>query len=76
MTRNVTQNTRPSFHFLGEGSGHETSMLPYASKISTGTGENNTVYTEPTPSHLLVRKRQFEYLALAGSEDLFDIKRQ
>ena len=24
MTRNVVQNTRPSFHFSGEGSGDET----------------------------------------------------
>ena len=26
MTRNVTQNTRPSFHFSGEGSGDETTI--------------------------------------------------
>ena len=26
VTRNVTQNTRPSFRFSGEGSGHETSL--------------------------------------------------
>ena len=48
--------------------------LPYASKISAGTVQYCVYRTES--SHLLVRKRQFEFLALAESEDLFDIKRQ
>lgn len=42
MTRNVTQNTRLSFHFSG-GSGHETNRRqPQQSTVSAGTGLHKT----------------------------------
>ena len=45
MTRNVTQNTRPSFRFLGEVSGHET-KLHYGAKLS---GHCIVSYPDPPP---------------------------
>ena len=39
MTRNVAQNTRPSFRFSGEGSGHETSPKKGASDKNSLPGE-------------------------------------
>ena len=45
MTRNVAQNTRPSFCFSGEGSGHENMFRVEGFETELGSGLNQVVKT-------------------------------
>ena len=44
VTRNVAQNTRPSFHFSGEGSGDETNFYPGSNVSAHGMGMRLSFY--------------------------------
>ena len=54
MTRNVTQNTRPSFRFLG-GSGDETSSSSSSSLSSSLSSSSSSEFGVRDGGHLVLR---------------------